>query len=140
MTVCEIDERVVDNVRKYFKINDSIEEEQKKKRLEIVFEDGGKYVKDCLDQGMSFDGIIIDNTDIDENHILAKTLFTVEFYKVLHKLLKKNCSFSQQVTDLVYSNIFKGKVKEAGFNEIDFIYSNTPEYSIALPLGVCTKN
>lgn len=40
ITVCEIDERVVENVRKYFKMSDNINSNIDSGRLNVVYEDG----------------------------------------------------------------------------------------------------
>ena len=45
ITVCEIDERVVENVRKYFKMSENINKNIENGRLSVVYEDGALYAK-----------------------------------------------------------------------------------------------
>jgi len=52
-------------------------------------------LKDKIKEGYKYDGIIIDSTDMDYEDSASLSLFTVEFYKNIQQVLKKNGSFSQ---------------------------------------------
>lgn len=45
ITVCEIDEKVPEIVRKYFGVEDLIDKEIKNGRLELIFADGAEFLK-----------------------------------------------------------------------------------------------
>jgi len=135
----EIDERVIEVTRKFFKFCDDLEDYIKKGRLEIIIEDGAKYLKEKADQNKLFDGIIIDNSDVFIFEGPAASLFTKEFYQNIHKVLKENASFSQQVSTEVIKNKWESIVKSAGLFEVSYLYCDTPEYSTSLPLGRAKK-
>lgn len=88
---------------------------------------------------IEFDGIIIDNTDVYIEGGPANSLFTVEFFKSLHSILKTGGAISQQVSEEKTKAKWIEKVKSAGYNDISFIYSETPEYGTKLPLGIAKK-
>lgn len=49
ITVCEIDEKVVENVKKYFKMSENINKNIESGRLSVVYEDGAEYAKKLAD-------------------------------------------------------------------------------------------
>jgi len=94
ITVCEIDERVVENVRKYFKMSENINAAIDSGRLSLVFKDGAEYAKSLAEKGEHVDGIIVDCTDVWLEDGVASSLFTVEFYKALNSCMNKGARFS----------------------------------------------
>mmetsp|Transcript_128114 Transcript_128114/g.190906 ORF Transcript_128114/g.190906 Transcript_128114/m.190906 type:complete len:111 (-) Transcript_128114:433-765(-) len=94
LTVCEIDDRVVEVVRKYngygLELNKWIEEG----RLEVKIDDGAKFVKEKVAEGKTYDAIITDNTDVYIATGPARSLFTSEFFKNINTLLNKDACFS----------------------------------------------
>jgi len=94
ITVCEIDERVVENVRKYFKMSENINAAIDSGRLNLVFKDGAEYAKSLAEKGELVDGIIVDCTDVWLEDGVASSLFTVDFYKALNSCMNKGARFS----------------------------------------------
>lgn len=142
VTVCEIDERVIEVTRKYFSFADVIEKELKTGRLEIVIKGGAEYMDELIASGKKgkVGSVIIDCTDfaLDENSIAAE-LFTPKFYKNIHDLLEDGGAFSQQITKIFYKDAFTERVKSGGFDRAEFIMSSTPEYGGELPLAIVKK-
>ena len=139
VTVVEIDDRVVENTRKYFKFCDKIDSLCKEGRLEIVIEDGAKYLRDNISSKYQYDGLIIDNSDVYIFEGPAASLFTPEFYQNIFGVLKPGAAFSQQVSDENVKKKWEEMCRSVGFKDFSYVYSNTPEYSVALPLGIARK-
>ncbi len=140
LTVVEIDQRVVEVTKKYFKFCSKIESLCKEGKLEIVFEDGAKYLKEKVKNNYQYDGLVIDNTDVYIFEGPAASLFTSEFYTDIYSVLKPGAPFSQQVSEEHIKVKWEEKVSGVGFKEFDYIYSETPEYGLALPIGIATKS
>jgi spermidine synthase len=83
ITVCEIDERVIEVTKQYFSIQKIINEGFSSGRLEIKIESGAEYIHKLARQGLKncVGGIVVDCTDflLDPNSISAE-LYTPEFY------------------------------------------------------------
>lgn len=139
ITVVEIDEKVFLNSKKFFKGLENIEEYVSTGRLDIIFADGAKYLNSMMQEGITYDGIIIDNSDVIIFEGPAESLFTYNFYSCIHACLKMGASFSQQVSDEPTKAKWENLVKNVGFREISIIYSTTPEYSTALPIASAKK-
>lgn len=139
ITVCEIDERVVEVVKKFFTMSSLVRESMETGRLQVIYMDGAEYIKNCVADKTRFDAVIIDNTDVYLENAVSKSLFTVEFYSNILATLKNGCAFSQQVSDENCKKEFEKMVKNAGFSDVSYIYSNTPEYSTPLPLGIAKR-
>ena len=139
ITVCEIDERVVEVVKKFFTMSSLVRESIETGRLEVVYMDGAEFVKKCVERAVKFNAVIIDNTDVYLENAVSKSLFTVEFYRNIYNCLDLGSAFSQQVSDEKCKKEFEKMVLQAGFSDISYIYSNTPEYSTPLPLGVAKR-
>lgn len=142
LTVCEIDERVVEVTKKYFSIGEICNKEIESGRLEVIIEGGASYMERLLDEGRerSVDGIIIDCTDfaLDENSLAAE-LFTPKFYENIFKLLIPGARFSQQITKIFFREAFSERARQGGFDQIDVFLSSTPEYGGELPLAFAVK-
>lgn len=139
ITVVDIDRCVSETVRKYFKFAEVLEKEEVKKQIEFLYEDGALFVQNAKNNHMLFDGIIIDCTDVDVEDAVASSLFSVAFYSNLKDIMKKDVAFSQQISDSESMKKFEKMIKEAGFNDPKFIFSETPEYSVSLPIGIVRK-
>jgi len=137
ITVVEIDEKVFTNAKKFFKCLEDVQKHITSGKLEIVFADGAKYLKARKTEGITYDGIIIDNTDVFFE--AAMSLFTGEFYSNIYSCLKIGAAFSQQVSDEKVKAKWESMVKSVGFRDLSFVYSKTPEYSAVLPIGSATK-
>jgi len=142
LTVCDIDDRVVEVTRKYFSIGDIVNRETKTGRFETVVSGGAPYMEKLLQEGQKgkVGGIIIDCTDfaLDENSIAAE-LFTPKFYSTIYELLAPGGSFSQQITKIFYKDAFTERVNKGGFKKVEIYNSITPEYGGELPLAFCHK-
>ena len=142
VTVCEIDERVVEITQKFFSFADIIEKEKKTGRFELVIKGGAEYMDDLLSKGHEgkVGSVVIDCTDfaLDENSIAAE-LFTPKFYKNIYDLLEKGASFSQHITKIYFKDAFTERVNKGGFGEPMIYNSQTPEYGGELPLAICKK-
>jgi len=143
VTVCEIDERVIEVTKKYFSFAEIIEKELKTGRLEVVIKGGAEYMDDLITCGQKgkIGSVIIDCTDfaLDENSIAAE-LFTPKFYKSIFDLLEDGGAFSQQITKIFYKDAFSERVRSGGFDRAEFIMSSTPEYGGELPLAIVKKS
>ena len=140
ITVVEIDEKVFQNTKKFFEKGvGNIEHFIDSGKLEVIFRDGADYLKEMKQQGVTFDGIIIDNSDVFIFEGPAARLFTFEFYTNIHACLKKGASFSQQVSDEKVKTKWEAMVKSVGFREISVIYSSSPQYSVMLPIAAAKK-
>ena len=142
ITVCEIDERVIEVTKKYFSFADIVEKELKTGRLEVVIKGGAEYMDDLIASGKQgkIGSVVIDCTDfaLDEDSIAAE-LFTPKFYKSIYELLEEGGSFSQQITKIFYKEAFSERVRSGGFDRAEFIMSITPEYGGELPLAIVKK-
>jgi len=143
LTVCEIDDRVVEITKKFFQIGEICNREIEKGRLEVVISGGAPYMEKLLQEGKegTVGAVIIDCTDfaLDENSIAAE-LFTPKFYSTIHKLLAPGAGFSQQITKPYYRDAFSERAYAGGFSKIDVFSCITPEYGGELPLAHCFKN
>jgi spermidine synthase len=140
ITLVEIDDRVIENTKKYFKFYERIAELFiKEERLEVIIDDGAKYLRENKGQVL-FDGIIIDNSDVYLFEGPAANLFTKDFYASIHESLRMGAFFSQQVSDEQVKSKWIEMVKSVGFKVLNFKYSITPEYSTALPLGSAMRD
>jgi len=143
LTVCEIDERVVEVCKQFFSIGEACSKEIEKGRLEVVIEGGASYMEKLLADGKasSIGAVIIDCTDfaLDENSIAAE-LFTPKFYETIYKLLAPGSGFSQQITKPYYKDAFSERASQGGFDIINIYMSITPEYGGELPIANCFKS
>lgn len=139
VTMVEIDERVCEVVKNFFKIGETIKKETETGRFSLIFEDGAQFVRETVEKNQCFDAIIIDCTDVDVVGSASSSLFCVEFYKNIRKIMKNSTFFSQQVSDMQSKEKFEQMVFEAGFRDIRVLFSDTPEYSVSLPIGVAQK-
>ena len=139
LTVVEIDEKVCQIVGKYFSFSEILQKVDVSKVFSLKIEDGGEFVKTAKINNEVYDGVIIDCTDVDVEEAVALSLFNVPFYKNLREIMKEGAVFSQQITDLNSKKKFEKMVEEAGFVNPQFIFSETPEYSLCLPIGIVKK-
>lgn len=142
ITMVEIDDRVIENTKKYFaKFYENIDNYIKEGRLDVIVDDGAKYLRENVESNkLKFDGVIIDNSDVYLFEGPAANLFTKDFYTSIFNSLNKGAFFCQQVSDEQVKSKWTDMVKSVGFNTLNFKYSITPEYSTALPLGSAMKD
>lgn len=142
LTVCEIDDRVVEVTKKFFQIGEVCQKEINNGRLEVVISGGAPYMEKLLEEGheASVGAVIIDCTDfaLNDNSIAAE-LFTPKFYQSINKLLLPGAGFSQQITKPYYQEAFKERAGQGNFSDVRFYNSLTPEYGGELPLAYCFK-
>ncbi len=142
VTVCEIDNRVIEVTKKYFSFADVIHRELLTGRLEVIVKGGAEYMDELLASGNQgkVGSVVIDCTDfaLDENSIAAE-LFTPRFYRNIYDLLEDGGCFSQQITKMFYKDAFAERVRCGGFDYLDFIMSSTPEYGGELPIAIVRK-
>jgi len=140
ITVVEIDEKVYTTTKKYFeKSIQNIDHFIKTGKLEIIFKDGAEYLKEMKQQGVTYDGIIIDNSDVFIFEGPAARLFNYNFYVNIFACLNKGASFAQQVSDEKIKAQWDELVKSVGFRELSVIYSSAPQYSVLLPIAAAKK-
>jgi len=140
ITLVEIDDKVIEYTKKYFKFYERIDEFIKQGRLDVIVDDGAKYLKESAEKGDQYDGVIIDNSDVYLFEGPAANLFTKDFYASIHKALRIGAFFSQQVSEEQVKARWTEMVKSVGFKVLNFKYSLTPEYSTALPLGSAMRD
>jgi spermidine synthase len=143
LTVCEIDDRVIEVTKKYFSFANVIHKELKTGRLEVVVKGGAEYFEHLLKNDTNkgnIGSVIVDCTDfaLDENSIAAE-LFTKEFYSNINELLEDGAYLSQQITDSAFVDAFKERVISGGFNNVEIKFSYTPEYGGLLPIAIVKK-
>jgi len=143
VSVCEIDNRVIEVTKKYFSFADVIHKELETGRLEVIVKGGAEYMGELLASGVNqgkVSSVVIDCTDfaLDENSIAAE-LFTPRFYRNIYDLLEDGGCFSQQITKIFYKEAFSERVRSGGFEYMDFIMSSTPEYGGELPIAIVKK-
>lgn len=143
LTVCEIDDRVVEVTKMFFQIGEVCKQEIEKGRLEIVISGGAPYMEKLLSEGResTVGAVIIDCTDfaLDDNSIAAE-LFTPKFYETINKILLPGAGFSQQITKPYYRDAFSERAAKGNFTNINVFNCCTPEYGGELPLAYCFKN
>ncbi len=140
ITLVEIDDRVIENTKKYFKFYETIEKHIQDGKLDVIVDDGAKYLRERIQFGEQFDGIIVDNSDVFLFEGPASNLFTKEFYANARTVLIKGGIFSQQVSDDQVKEKWVSMVKSVGFENLKFKESHTPEYSTKLPLAAALKD
>lgn len=140
ITLVEIDDRVIENTKKYFKFYENIDKYISEGKLDVIIDDGAKYLRERLSFGEIYDGIIIDNSDVYLFDGPAANLFTKEFYSNILSLLKSGGAFSQQVSDEIVKAKWIDMIKSVGFEKTAFLYSTTPEYATCIPMASAIKN
>lgn len=96
IAMCELDREILQAAREYFPQWAEVEEDP---RLELVVEDGVRYVRSCREA--SFDTVIIDTTD---PAVHAPELISRRFYQELSRVLAPGGTVMQIIDDAV---IFK---------------------------------
>jgi len=134
ITVVEIDEKVFTTSKNFFKGLGDVQKHISSGMLEIVFADGAKFLKSRRTDGVTYDGIIVDNSDVLVFEGPAAQLFTEEFYSDIFGCLNKGAAFSQQVSDEKVKSKWECMVRSVGFRDLSFVYSKT-EYSLSIPIG-----
>ena len=134
LTVCELDEKVIEVTQKFFEFGQKLAE--KDKRLEIVIENGAWFMDKLLKEGNenSVGAVIIDCTDflLDKDSFCAE-LFESDFYQTVYKLLEVGSPFVQQITKSYYQPSVVERAVKGGFNKVEIHKSISPEY------GGCTS-
>ncbi|KAL4451019.1 hypothetical protein ABPG74_021341 [Tetrahymena malaccensis] len=139
ITICEIDQRVIEVVKTFFFDSNLVNESIEKGKLNIVYQDGSLYAKELADQGQQVDGVIIDCTDFLPEGGVSSSLFTEEFYINITKCLKNGCFFSQQLSYNEMIPVSKAKWDKLGLTNYNIILSKTPEYGENLPIAYVQK-
>jgi len=136
ITVCEIDNRVIEVSKQYFPVSSLINNG----RLIIKIGSGFDYIKQMAIMNQKIGAVIVDCTDfaLDEDSLAAE-LYSTEFYSNLYQVLEIGSCFSQQFTKPHYRNEFEIRARSGGFNNINVIVSITPEYGGEVPIAICTK-
>ncbi|POZ92161.1 polyamine aminopropyltransferase [Petrotoga halophila] len=91
VVLCELDKKVIEAALKYLP---NISYELKNPKVELVYEDGSKFVSQFKDE---FDVILIDSTDPTEGE--GGLLFTEKFYQNCFEALNENGVFSAQTEE-----------------------------------------
>jgi len=129
VTICEIDQMVMDVSKKYFP---TISHVWSDKRLKVLCQDASVYMESKEAEG-AYDVIICDSSDPDGP---AHVLFESKFYKAMHKALKPGGRISTQAeawwnySELI-AKLFRGTLST--FACVEYAMSQIPTY----PCGVC---
>ena len=129
--VVEIDDKIINTCKKYFKNNFKFNTSIKNK-VSIYIDDGYEWIK--KKNNLKYDVIIIDCTDPNP---IAKKLYSNIFYKNIHHILKKNGIFIQQSGSpiLDYKEIITPTIKKLKNNNFKKIIIST-FYMPIYPLGL----
>ncbi len=124
LTMCEIDEMVIEACRRYFPaLSKRVIEDP---RATILVEDAIKYVKGATDR---FDVILVDSSDPVGP---AKGLFSVEFFTDLRSSLKEDGIVAlQSESPFYHADIIiqiKDGLEKAGFMYVNFYWAHIPTY------------
>ncbi|KRX05046.1 S-adenosylmethionine decarboxylase, core [Pseudocohnilembus persalinus] len=138
LTLAELDGRVIECVKTYFKFGEVIKQTEEK--INVVLQDGASFVQDEANKGKIYDGVIIDSSDSWDKNSPAYSLTTVEFYKNIKKILSKGAKFVQQLSDMEKIEGFNKNFDEAGLKDHKIYMCSTPFYGEDLPLGIITNN
>lgn len=127
VTVCEIDNQVVEVTKRFFQFAQNIDNHIAAGKLEIIIQGGAQYMAKLLKEDQkagTIGAVIIDCTDfaLDESSIAAE-LFTPSFYKQIHELLGQGAGFSQQITKMAYKDAFDERVSQSGFGKCNIVMS-----------------
>ncbi|KRX00073.1 hypothetical protein PPERSA_07270 [Pseudocohnilembus persalinus] len=140
ITQCEIDERVINNVKKYFYHGQQVKKAQEQGKYEIVIDDGANFAAEKARKFSEiYDGIIIDCSDSWEENSPAISLTTIEFYQNLSKLLTNGGGLSQQLSHNDLIPKFQSKWRQVGLSDFKNINSICPEYGGYCPIGCAYK-
>ena len=128
--IVEIDEKVIDVSMKYFPSFFKLSKKNKEKII-ITVSDGYSWIKD---NQISFDVIIVDCTD---PNLIAKKLYSKNFYKYIYKSLSNNGVLIQQSgspilnkKDIIEPTI--KNLKSMEFKDIELKPFNMPIYPTGL--------
>ncbi len=93
VTVCEVDQKVVEIAKQYLETGKSFENE----KVKVVYENGAEYVKEFKN---AFDVIIVDSTDPSTSK--GGHLFTQEFYKSCFEALREDGVMTTEAENPLY--------------------------------------
>ena len=114
----EIDKEVVEACRKFIKIDDGAFDDE---RVEIIYEDGVEFVKNCKEK---FDIIIVDGSDPDA---VSKPLISREFYANCEKLC--DIFVTQSQSPFLQNEYFEAILKNSNvFKQRRIYLSFVPSY------------
>ncbi len=120
----DIDGELVEFAKKYLEVmhqgsfNDP--------RARVIIMDGKDYVAKQPDG--SFDAVVVDLTDPYSSEI-AKSLYSVEFYREIHRILRDNGIMVTQAGN----SFFYNKVYEWVYNNLSEVFPITMEYETWVP-------
>lgn len=125
ITIVELDEGVVDCTKKYFKYAKNVDQLIGLGRIEIVIDEGSRFLQRERDAGRTFDCVIIDNISFEGEEFYS--IFCSEFYSVLNKVIRPGGSFSQGVSCGFMKLDWENMVMNAGFTGLRVVPSYMPE-------------
>ncbi len=123
VVMVDIDEMVIEAAKKYLPEwhKGAFDDE----RLQLVIEDGLKYVEEALARGERFDVIIADLADPTEGGPAYK-LYVKEFYERIHGLLAEGGVFVTQATSLSYDISTHAIIR----NTLSAVFKYTASYTV----------
>ncbi|HOK36472.1 MAG TPA: polyamine aminopropyltransferase [Paludibacteraceae bacterium] len=101
VTMCELDEKVVEASKKYLP---NLSYELTNPKVKLIFDDGSNFIKKFKNK---FDVIIIDSTDPTEEG--GGILYTEEFYRNCSEALTENGVFSAQTEEPFLEKVWMNK-------------------------------
>jgi len=142
LTLCDIDERVIEVTKKFFRMGETCNKELESGRFEVVIGGGAGYLEKLLQEGKesTVSAIVVDCTDwvLDEDSVAAE-LYTPKFYETIYKMLVPGGGLCQQITRPFYIQSFSERAKKGGFESVDVSLVMVPEYGGEYPLAYCFK-
>ena len=138
ITLVEIDEKVIDAAKKFFP---DLACSFRNKKLDLKIQDGIDFVEGCPES--SFDLVIIDSNDPVGP---AKGLFSEEFYKRVHGILKENGllitqSESPRFNPHVFREIYQCYYKIFGKQQVFCFLAHIPTYPTGMwSFSYCSKD
>eukprot|EP00008_Paramoeba_atlantica_P014745 CAMPEP_0201475522 /NCGR_PEP_ID=MMETSP0151_2-20130828/939_1 /ASSEMBLY_ACC=CAM_ASM_000257 /TAXON_ID=200890 /ORGANISM="Paramoeba atlantica, Strain 621/1 / CCAP 1560/9" /LENGTH=303 /DNA_ID=CAMNT_0047855637 /DNA_START=65 /DNA_END=976 /DNA_ORIENTATION=+ len=134
IVLCEIDQMVIDQSKKFFP---QFLPGWTDPRVSVVVKDGFQYLKDNLN---TFDVILVDSSDPNEGP--AETLFTKDFFSLLHGALTESGVICTQAECIWLHLEFIGKllriVKEL-FPTVGYAHTLAPTYPSGT-IGFCVAS
>jgi len=143
ITVAEIDEAALEVAKKHllktFTNSDRLKRALEDGTINIEITDGAEFIANSIQCNRKFDAIIMDNTDNFFEHSISRSLYKLEFYKNVYKVLKSGAAFSQMIGTNENKLSFENLVRKANFREITVRFCLTPLYGVSIPLGIARK-
>lgn len=123
VTMVDIDKDVINIAKEYLK--EWHQEAFKDNRLEVIIDDGFKFIERLIKDNEKFDIVIADLADPTEGGPAYK-LYTKEFYEMIKAILEKEGVFVTQATSLSYHAEVHAIIR----NTLSLVFRYVASYSV----------